>query len=88
MGQTRRGNIFRRMLGEGLSLGTVGVLIGVVAAGAVTRYLSALLFGLTPLDSVTFAAVSLLFAVVASVAAYIPARRATKVDPLAALRHE
>jgi hypothetical protein len=63
-------------------------LIGVLAAAGLTRYIEGLLFGLTPLDAGTFAAVSLLFAAVAMLASYVPARRATKVEPVLALRHE
>lgn len=54
----------------------------------VTRYLQGMLFGLTPLDPATFAAVAVTWASVATLAAYVPARRATKVDPLIALRCE
>jgi ABC-type antimicrobial peptide transport system permease subunit len=65
-----------------------GLVIGLVGAMATTRYLRVLLFGLTPLDPTTFAAATLMFAVIATLAAYVPARRATRVDPLIALRGE
>ena len=65
-----------------------GVVAGLAGAVAVTRYLEGLLFGLTPLDPTTFAAVALAVASIATLAAYMPARRATKVDPLVALRCE
>jgi ABC-type antimicrobial peptide transport system permease subunit len=66
----------------------VGVTCGLAGAAALTRYLEGMLFALTPLDPVTFAAVAVLFATVALLASYVPARRATRVDPLVALRAE
>lgn len=66
----------------------VGVLIGLAAAAATTRYLSALLFGVPLLDSTTFVGVALLLSGTALVASYLPALRATRADPLAALREE
>lgn len=62
--------------------------LGLLGAAMLTRYLERLLFGLTPLAPATFVAVSLLFVSVATVASYIPARRATRIDPMAALRCE
>jgi len=62
------------------------MVLGAAGAAAVTRYLNAMLFGLTPLDPATFFGVALLFACVAALAAFIPARRATRVDPSIALR--
>jgi putative ABC transport system permease protein len=61
---------------------------GIGAVAAVSKYLRGLLFGLTPLDASTFAGVAIVFAAIAMFASYVPARRATKVDPLVALRHE
>jgi putative ABC transport system permease protein len=69
-----------------LALG--GVVLGVAGAIVVTRYLESLLFGVKPIDVITFAAVALGLVLVALVASLIPARRATKVDPLTALRYE
>jgi putative ABC transport system permease protein len=69
-------------------LTTVGVVVGLIGAAALSRYLEGLLFGLTPLDVTTFVAVTVMFAAVAMLASYIPARRATRVDPLVALRSE
>lgn len=84
----QRQDVLRLVVGEGLRLVVVGLAIGIAGALALTRFLSNILFGVRSGDPVTFAAVSLLLAVVALLAAYFPARRAAKVDPLAALRHE
>jgi len=65
-----------------------GLTIGLAAAAGVTRYLEAMLFGVTPLDPSTFAAVAAGFAAVTLIASFVPARRATRVDPLEALRCE
>ena len=72
----------------GAVLTAAGIACGVAGAVAMTRYLDTMLFGLTPLDPATFVTVSLMFAAIAALASYVPARRATKVDPLVALRHE
>jgi putative ABC transport system permease protein len=76
------------VLGQTLVLTGVGITLGLFGAGAFTRYLAGLLFGLTPLDPTTFIAVALVFGAVATSAALVPARRATNVDPLIALRYE
>jgi putative ABC transport system permease protein len=80
--------VMRLVMGQSFVLIGAGIVLGVAGAAAVTRYLEGMLFGLTPLDPSTFVAVSLLFAVIALLASYVPARRATKVDPLIALRCE
>ena len=84
----RRGQVIGLVLRLGIAWTCAGIVIGLAAAAGVTRYLSSLLFGLQPLDLQTFATVSLAFAVVATVAAYVPARRAAMVDPSIALRSE
>jgi putative ABC transport system permease protein len=76
------------VLKHGFRLAIIGTVIGALAAFALTRLMSALLFGVTATDPATFAAVAVLIPVIALVACYIPARRAMKVDPLVALRYE
>jgi putative ABC transport system permease protein len=84
----RSGDVFKLVVGEGMALALSGLALGLAVAWAVTRLLSSLLFGVTTTDPVTFAGVSFVLAAVALVAVYIPARRATRVDPLVALRYE
>jgi putative ABC transport system permease protein len=76
------------VLRQSLAVTTAGILIGVGCAAGVTRFLEGMLFGLTPLDARTFVGVSLLFALVAALASSVPACRATRVDPVVALRRE
>ena len=76
------------VLGFGMRLAGIGLAIGLAAALAGTRLLSSLLYGVRPTDAVTFAAVSFILLVVAVIASYLPAHRATRVDPMAALRYE
>ena len=80
--------VMRDVLGYGMRLTSVGLALGLAGAVAGTRVLSSLLYGVKPIDPLTFIAVPLLLAVVAVAASYIPARRATQVNPMVALRHE
>jgi putative ABC transport system permease protein len=73
---------------QGMSLVLVGIVLGVAGAYAVTRTIRSLLFEVGTTDPLTFVAVLVLLAVVGFIASYVPARRATKVDPLEALRYE
>ena len=84
----RMSDVLKLVLRNGMSLVLIGAAIGVAGAFATTRVLSSLLFGVAPTDLATFTAVVVVLVVVAFVACYIPARRATKVDPLVALRYE
>jgi ABC-type antimicrobial peptide transport system permease subunit len=76
------------VLRSGIRLAIIGGLIGLALAAAVTRLLGAFLFGVNPLDIVTFLAVPVILGIVAVVASYVPARRATRVAPTVALRSE
>jgi putative ABC transport system permease protein len=81
-------NVLRLVVGQGLLLALIGVGVGLAGAFALTRVVKSFLYGLGATDLVTFAAISLLLFLVALAACFIPARRATKVDPLVALRYE
>ena len=81
-------DVLRLVVGEGLKLTLVGVAIGLAGALALTRFLSSLLWDVRPTDAFAFTAASLILLAVALVACFIPARRATRVDPVVALRHE
>ncbi len=82
------GNIFRLVVGQGMVMAAVGLAAGLAGAWGLTRLVRSFLFGVTPTDPLTFAGVSALLAGVALLACWIPARRATRVDPLVALRYE
>jgi predicted permease len=80
--------VLKLAVAYGLKLVVAGIAIGLIAAFALTRVMSTLLFGVTATDPATFTLISLLLILVAAIASYIPARRATKVDPIIALRYE
>ncbi len=80
--------VFRLVVGQGLRLVMLGVAVGVLLALALTRYLGTLLYGVTPADPLTYVCMVVLVIVVALAACYVPARRATRVDPMVALRFE
>jgi predicted permease len=80
--------VLKLVLKQGATIVAIGVVLGIAGAAALTRYLEGMLYGLDPLDVATFAAVATAFAAVALLAAYLPARRATAVNPIVALRHE
>jgi putative ABC transport system permease protein len=81
-------DILKLVLGQGLTLTLIGVAMGLTLALAMTRFLTSMLYGVSAADPTTFAAIALLFAGVALIASYLPARRAMKVDPITALRQE
>jgi putative ABC transport system permease protein len=87
LGAARR-DVLRLVIGQGMSLAGAGIAIGLVASFGLTRLLAELLYGVGPRDPLTFIGVPLLLAVVAFAACYAPARRATRIDPIQALRHE
>ena len=81
-------NILSAVLRQGLQLAITGVVAGIVGAMIVARLMAGLLYGVRPTDPLTFGAVALLLIAVALFACYLPARRALRVDPMVALRHE
>src|SRR6202041_636337 len=84
----RRHRILQRILPQGLGPAIAGAVIGLVGALIVAHLMAGVLYGVRPADPVTFGVVALLLIAVALLACYIPARRAIRVDPLVALRHE
>ena len=87
LGATAR-DVFKLIVGRGMKLTAIGLVLGVGGAFALTRLMRGLLFNISATDPITFVLISILLAVAAFLACYIPARRATKVDPLVALRYE
>ena len=81
-------DVLKLIVGSGMALAGIGVILGLAGAFAITRLMASLLFGVSPTDVLTFALVSAGLLLVALLACYLPARRATKVDPLVALRYE
>jgi len=82
------GDVLRLVVGQGLSMALAGVAAGLVGAGLATRFIASELFGVRAIDPVTFFAVPILLLAAAMLASYLPARRATRVDPIVALRYE
>jgi len=83
-----RGDILKLVAGGGAKLAAIGITVGVTLALAMTRLISGLLFGVGVTDPWTFVLIALLFAAVALLASYLPARRAARTDPLTALRYD
>jgi len=83
-----KSSLVRTMMAQGMKPALAGMGIGLAAALALARLLETLLFGVTPFDPASYAATALLLLLVATVACFVPARRASALDPLVALRHE
>ena len=84
----RNGDVFRLVVGQGLKLAAIGLGIGLVGAFGITRVIRSLLFGVTPTDPLSFGLITVFLTAVAAIASWLPARRATAVDPIVALRRD
>ena len=84
----QQGDVFKMVMGHGMTLAMIGIAIGLVGAFALTRLMTAMLFGVTATDPATFAVLAILLTAVAMLACYLPGRRAAKVDPAISLRYE
>jgi ABC-type antimicrobial peptide transport system permease subunit len=82
------GEVLAMVMRQGLMLTSIGVGVGVLVAIGATRLIEGMLYGVTPLDLATYVAVAVLFVAVTSIASYLPARRATRFEPMTALRYE
>jgi ABC-type antimicrobial peptide transport system permease subunit len=82
------GSVLRLVLGHGVILAGVGLIAGLAATAAATRFLTAMLFQVRPVDPLIYAAVAFLLSAITVTASYVPARRASRIDPMAALRED
>jgi putative ABC transport system permease protein len=83
-----RGDVLRLVLGQGAKVAVLGIAVGIAMSSALTRLMASLLFGVSATDPLTFLGVAMLLTLAALAASCIPARRAMRVDPMVALRHE
>ena len=84
----QKGDVLQLIIGQAMLLVVVGIGIGLLAAAALTRLMKTMLFGVSATDPITYVAIAVFFGAIALIASYIPAWRATHVDPLIALRNE
>jgi ABC-type antimicrobial peptide transport system permease subunit len=84
----QRSDVLRLILGQGTKMALIGVMVGLAAALILTRLMATMLYGVSAADPITFGAVGLVLTGIAALACYVPARRATRVDPVVALRCE
>jgi putative ABC transport system permease protein len=87
LGATRH-EVLRMIMSEAVALAAAGIVLGIGGAAATSRLMAALLFGVTPTDPSTFASIAAILMAIALAGSYVPARRATRVDPMATLRSE